>query len=51
LFLMVVMFMPRGIHGVIVDAGRALRRKGDSSETGGNLPLDSTTLHNVKQES
>ncbi|SIR30928.1 amino acid/amide ABC transporter membrane protein 2, HAAT family [Paracoccus thiocyanatus] len=28
LFLLVVMFMPRGIYGVIVDAGRALRRKG-----------------------
>ncbi|KKN63960.1 hypothetical protein LCGC14_0496490 [marine sediment metagenome] len=27
LFLMVVMFMPRGIYGVIVDAGRAMRRK------------------------
>lgn len=28
LFLLVVMFMPRGIYGVIVDAARALRRKG-----------------------
>ncbi|MFX0546251.1 urea ABC transporter permease subunit UrtC [Roseovarius sp. S1116L3] len=42
MFLLVVMFMPRGIYGVIVDTGRALRRKAPSRETPqADAPLNS----------
>ncbi|QIE45724.1 urea ABC transporter permease subunit UrtC [Pseudohalocynthiibacter aestuariivivens] len=49
MFLLVVMFMPRGIYGVIVDAGRALRRRGGPAE-----PVEDPSYDNSlsrKQES
>ena len=49
LFVAVVMFMPRGIYGVIVDAGRALRRRGGSEEFAETPSFD--TPLNTKQES
>jgi len=47
MFLVVVMFMPRGIYGLLVDAGRVLRRK--PASTNEALPFD--TPLNPKQES
>lgn len=41
LFLLVVMFMPGGIYGLFIDAGRALRRKRSSAEQiGDDIPLN-----------
>lgn len=47
LFVAVVMFMPRGIYGLLVDAGRALRRK---APAGGGSTAFETPL-NPKRES
>lgn len=38
MFLLVVMFMPRGVYGVIVDAARALRRKSATAEAAHDTP-------------
>ena len=49
MFLLVVMFMPRGIYGVIVDAGHALRRKRNPTVASEDQSFDGPL--NPKQES
>ncbi|MBI6630970.1 urea ABC transporter permease subunit UrtC [Pontibaca salina] len=46
MFLLVVMFMPRGIYGLIVDAGRALKRQGSRAETVEYNPPDALLSQN-----
>lgn len=49
MFVLVVLFMPRGIYGLAIDAGRALRRNQAPGDASGEISYD--TLQNENRES